>query len=177
MLMNTDIPSNALQIESLPFRERFLIWAIRISFSSDVSENDTLSALRHSFRLSHILFALPCFNQYTHVIASALLAHRQSVDLNPPDCPGVCRDEWHLMQAIAALQARDRLLAHDYLAPIVPTTEIRAVCNSGHQLASMLSRTNFVLHRAGLPIRTFTQVRQGNAAANTEDVGCGPAQR
>lgn len=166
MSINMDIPSTVLQIESLPFRERFLIWAIRISFSSDVSNDDTHSALKHAFRLSHIPFALPCFNQYTHVIASTLLEHHQTIDLNPPACPGVGRDEWHLMQVIAALQARDRLLAHDYLVPLVPTTAIRTVCNSGHHLAQILSRMNFVLRRTGLPITTFVQVRPGYSAAN-----------
>jgi hypothetical protein len=172
--MNT---SHALQVESLLFRERLLIWAIRISFSSDVSNHDTLTALQHAFRLSHILDALPYFNQYTRVIASILLEHHKAIDLNPPACPGVGRDEWHLMQAITAFQARDHLLAHGYLVAIVPTTAIRMVCNCGHQLAVMLSRKNFVLRRAGLPINTFVQIRPEYAAANTANLASTPTQQ
>ena len=148
--------TRALNMDNLPFPERLLIWSLRTSYSPLISGLDTKHSLEHAFRFAHIERALPYFHTCANTIAIALMDAQATVDLHRPPCPVVGRDEWHMVQAIAALQSRDRLLAGSYLEPLLPAAGIRIACDSGSELARMLSRLNFRLRPAALHPEEFT---------------------
>lgn len=140
-----------LGFETLPFQERLLIWSLRMSYTPNISDADTLRALEHAFRFANIELALPSFNGYANTIATCLMDHQLTVNMHCPPCPGLGRDEWHMVQAVAALQVRDRHLAGEYLNALLPPAAVRICCGFGAELARMLSRLNFRLRTPSPP--------------------------
>lgn len=139
---------STLRMDDLPYPERLLIWSLRMSYAPQVSDATTSSALEHAFRFAHIALALPSFHAYANRIATGLLDSQMLVDVHCPPCPSVGRDEWHIVQAVAALQAHDRLLADSYLASLLPAAGVRPCCDAGAELARILGHLNFRLHAA-----------------------------
>lgn len=136
---------HVLKIESLPFPERFLIWAIRVSFSSVMSTEESTHHLRQASRFVGVLEILPWVQSYIGVIGAVLHDSRVFVDIHSPACPMVGRDEWHLIQTLAALRASNRSLAEAHLEVFLPAKVIQVCTNCAVQLATALDRAGWAL--------------------------------
>jgi hypothetical protein len=137
--------SRSLRFDDLPYQERLLIWSLRMSYAPHISEQDTARALEHAFRFATIEQALPDFSGYTNAVATCLMDAQLTVHIHCPPCASISRDEWHIVQTIAALQAFDRVLASSYLEPLLPPAGVRLCCDMGAVVARTFNRLNFRL--------------------------------
>lgn len=136
---------HVLKMEALSFPERFLIWAIRVSFSPVMSTEESTHHLTHACRFLGVLEVLPWLQSYIGVIGAVLHDSRVFVDIHSPACPMVGRDEWHLIQTLAALQASNRSLAEAHLEAFLPAKAIQVCTNCAVQLAMALDRAGLAL--------------------------------
>lgn len=128
----------ALRFEDIPYPERLLVWAIRICYAPQVTDEETNRALIQAFRFANIEPALAEFAGYANAIATCLLDQQLTIDIHCPPCPSVGRDEWLIVQTIAALQVRDRMLANSYLESLLPPSGVRICGDMGTVLARTL---------------------------------------
>jgi hypothetical protein len=73
-----------LKMDSLPFQERFLIWAFRISFSPVIPPDEADHHIAHACRFLQTPEILPWLQNYIGVIGTTLHDSGKQVDIHSP---------------------------------------------------------------------------------------------
>ncbi|MBB6094184.1 hypothetical protein HNQ60_003065 [Povalibacter uvarum] len=136
---------NTFDIHALSSAERFVIWSLRLGLSPQISSEKARSALISGFRAACVSDALPHFTEMTETIATLWYEEQHVPDVHCTCCPCIGKDEWRLVQAVAALQFRDVALAVSYLAEVLPPAGIRSVLHRAMHVAAILGSVGWTL--------------------------------
>lgn len=124
--------------------ERFVLWSFRIGLAP-AEPAMTYRILHQAFHSVRIGAALPHFLRMTTQVSRAWHEMQRVADIHCTCCDVIGRDEWRLLQTLAALQVRDIGLATRHLDDLLPAGSSRRVLPAAQQFAASLSSAGWLL--------------------------------
>jgi hypothetical protein len=124
------------EFHGLPFREMFLVWAIRVGCSPCVERMEANGALEHAFRLAKVSDALHDFLGFAHTVVAAWHHARRAPDIHCVCSAEIGEDEWRLVRLMAALQDRDLIRASNCVSDVLPRASVRLLLDRALHVAS-----------------------------------------
>jgi hypothetical protein len=141
--------------------ERFVLWSFRIGLAP-ADPSMTYRILHRAFHSLRVGEALPHFLRLTTHMSRMWHDMQHVPDVHCTCCCNIGRDEWRLLQTLAALQMRDIGLAMRHLDALLPAGGSRRALPAAMHVAASLNTAGWVLRSMEQPAANASVLAPSN---------------